>query len=227
MKLPEIQTPLYSLNLPSNGKKIEYRPFLVKEEKLLLITNESRDNKEIINSIKQLIEACTFNKLNVDNITSYDLEYIFLKLRAKSVGEKSDLMFTCSQSGESFQVTVNLDEIEPTSSGEVSNMIKINEDISIKLRPLRVKDMAIIDEENSSLAVSRMIETIYEGEKEYDTSDATDEELLEFVNNFSLNVLDEVTKYAESMPKLVYERTVKSPAGYDNLIKLEGVQDFF
>lgn len=231
--LPKIDTPTYSTVLPSTGDKVEYRPFLVKEEKVLMIAQESNDNSAMLKALTSIIEACTFGKLKPEDCTTYDIEYLFLKLRAASVGETAELKFKCEECGEYTKVDINLNDIEikyPEKKPE-SN-IKLTETVGITLKPLAVDDLGalsdITDPENFSKAIAAVIDVIYDEENVYKVKDTDPKEVLTFIDNLSHIHLEKIQEFIENQPML--KHTVKfkcEKCGHDNEIELVGLQSFF
>ena len=141
MGLPTLATPKYELTIPSTGQKIEYRPFLVKEEKVLLLANETKDEREQIRAMKQVIENCTFGKVDIDSLASFDIEYLFLKLRSKSVGETIEVGIKCSYCAESCPTTVNINDVEVKFDPKFTNRIKLSETVGVLMRYPNYEDM--------------------------------------------------------------------------------------
>ena len=231
--LPKLETPTYSVVLPSTGEQVEYRPFLVKEEKILMIAQESNDNSAMMKALKNIIKACTFNKVNPSKCTTYDIEYLFLKLRAVSVGETAELQFKCEECGEYNTVEINLNDIElvyPDENPETN--IKLTENVGIKLKPVSVDDVETLSDinnpKNFTKAIAAVIDVIYDQENVYKVSDTSEKEVLEFIDNLSHTHLEKIQDFIEKQPQLKY--TVEytcSKCGHENKVELIGMQSFF
>ena len=231
--LPKLETPTYSAVLPSTGEQVEYRPFLVKEEKILMIAQESNDNSAMMKALKNIIKACTFNKVNPSKCTTYDIEYLFLKLRAVSVGETAELQFKCEECGEYNTVEINLNDIElvyPDENPETN--IKLTENVGIKLKPVSVDDVETLTDinnpKNFTKAIAAVIDVIYDQENVYKVSDTSEKEVLEFIDNLSHTHLEKIQGFIEKQPQLKY--TVEytcSKCGHANKVELIGMQSFF
>jgi len=235
MHLPKLETPKYNLNIPSTKAKVSYRPFLVKEEKILLLAQESNDESAQFDAIKEIIEACTFGKVSADDLTSYDIEYIFLKLRSKSVGETSNINIKCSSCEAANPIQINLEDIKVTyPEKEVNNKIMLTDSIGIIAKPLSTSDISKIsklgDDQGELLTatLSNSIESIFDAENVYPMADAKKEEIEEFINSLNRSQITKIEEYIGNVPKLqelVKFTCLKCKA--KNEIMLEGVQSFF
>jgi len=233
--LPKLETPKYSLTVPSTKKTIDYRPFLVKEEKVLLIAQQSEDEAEIFNAIKDIIESCTFNKIKANDLTNYDIEYIFLKLRSKSVGETSDVNIKCSACDRINPISINLEEIEITyPSKKVDNKIMLTDSIGIIAKPLNNSDISNISKNQDdqgvllTLTLAASIESIFDDENVYPMSDASQSEVEEFINSLNRSQIEKIEEYISNVPKL--QKEIKFTCMHckeKNALMLEGVQSFF
>jgi hypothetical protein len=230
MALPKLESTVYSLTLPSTGKDVKFRPFVVKEYKALLIAAEEKNEKVTVNTVKELIDNCTFHKLKIDELPLFDLEYIMLRLRAKSVGEIIEFYGKCSCDPEAkTPISLNLDDIQVTNAKNKSNIIKISDQLAVKLKyPTSdsVKDLT------SSASVFDMvvtcIEQLYFGEDVYNAIETPKEELVEFVGNLSTKQFEMLESFFEDQPKLAHDidyQCVK--CGTTNHLHLEGLADFF
>lgn len=235
MPLPILESPKYVLTVPSTSQSIEYRPFLVKEEKILLLAQESSNSSEMMSAIKDIIRACTFGVINPNDLTSFDLEYIFLKLRAKSVGEVSNIKCKCDHCETYNEVSVNIDDIEVTwPVKEVSNKIMLTDKIGVVLRHIRVNDMSTIistsevDMDTITNMLIASIDSIFDDSGVYPAAQSSREELLTFVNSLSRGQLNKIEEYISNSPKL--QHSVKfncTGCKTDNDITLVGTQAFF
>lgn len=235
MALPKIETPTFELKLPSSKKLIKYRPFLVKEEKILLIANESKDSREIFNAMKDVIESCTFGKVEVDKITPYDLEYIFLKLRSKSVGETATVNLKCPECGEYNSVVVNLEKVEVVYPTEkLDPKVFITDKVGLTLRHLSVADIAALSEDKAdestmvTKALIRAIETIFDEDTVHQAKDTPEKELIEFIESLNRTQVEKINEFIQSTPKIEYTAKFKcTKCGKNVEVKLEGINNFF
>jgi hypothetical protein len=229
MPLPVLETTTYNLVVPSTKKKLKYRPFLVKEEKILMIAQESKDPSQIESSIKEIIEACTFGKMDVDSLMTYDLEYILLKLREKSVGESSEFSLSCKKCGAKNKVTVNLNDVVvdfpetvPDSNRELSK------GVGITLSPVSIKRLGNIHENDINSIISTVIESIYDEENVYHVDSVSKKELDTFIDSFTHKNLEDIQNFIKNQPTLKHTVTFKcSECGHENTYTLEGIQSFF
>lgn len=237
MALPKIEAPRYELTLPSKDKKIEYRPFLVKEEKVLLLALEDGGQQALIRAVKDIVKSCTFNTIDVENSPLFDLEYVFLQIRAKSVGEISKLKVLCPDDNETYaDVDIDLTKIEVQVDEEHSNEIVIDKDkkIGIFLRypsiddVEEIKDLTAADTADLFNIMARGIDTIYYGDKTYTGSDYTKEEMNEFLENLDAQILNKIKRFYDTAPKLTKEVEVVNPkTNVKSKVTLEGLYDFF
>jgi hypothetical protein len=237
MSLPILETPKYTVTIPSTKKSVEYRPYLVKEEKILMLAMESEDEKQMITAVKDIIRACTFEKLNPDDLTTVDLEYVFLKLRSKSVGEISTITLKClnAECTGSVNAQIDLESIEPVSNGAaVSNRVQLTDKVGITLRPITVRILGRLDVDAKSKAeqvtalVISSIESIYDENGVYRAEDHTIEELSQFVDTLSTPHLQKIQAYVESLPRLTKDLEYTCPkCKVRHKITLSGLQSFF
>jgi hypothetical protein len=234
MSLPIITSPKYTAEIPSTGATIEYRPFLVKEEKVLLIAQESQDQGQIMNAIKDVIHACTYSKVDVDNLTSYDLEYLFIKLRAKSVGEISTISIKCTECEVQNEIDVNLEEIKVIGFAP-DGRIQLTDTVGINMKPMSVKDMSrIASKKNMSIAdqmtdsVISCIDSIYDEVKIYPKSNYTRADMETFINSLARSQMEKIESFITNLPKV--EHTVKfkcKKCSCENEQALSGIRSFF
>jgi DNA-directed RNA polymerase subunit M/transcription elongation factor TFIIS len=229
MPLPVLEAPKYSLVVPSTKKELKYRPFLVKEEKILMIAQESTDASQIEESIKDIIRACTFEKIDVDSLTTYDLEYILLKLREKSVGESSKFFLTCKECGAKNEVIVNLRDVGVDFPEKVpDNNIELSKGVGITLSPVSIKRLGNIDKSDINSVIATVIETIYDEENVYSVDNVSKEELDAFIDSFTHKNLEEIQNFVKNQPTLKHTVNFKcSECGHENTYTLEGIQSFF
>ena len=236
MALPKLNTPTYELEVPSTDEKIKYRPFLVKEEKILMIAMESKDNGQIVNAVKDIVSECTFNKLDIANLPMFDVEYIFLNIRAKSVGEVSKLKLLCPDDKKTYaDVEVDLSEVKVQVDGEHTNKIELTDSMGMIMTYPTIdsfQDSGIknINAENMLEVISSCVLQIYEnnGEKVYQAKDQTKKELTEFIESMNTNQFKQVQAFFDTMPKLKHTVKVKNPKTKKSSdVTLNGLNDFF
>lgn len=241
MPLPKISTPTYDLELPSNGKKIKYRPFLVKEEKILILALESQNTKNITNAIKQVLKECIMTRgINVEELPTFDIEYIFLNVRGKSVGESIDLIITCSDDGETqVPFTVYVDEIQVKKNPSHSTDIKLDENLVLRMKypslDQFIKNNFDFSSEQSSSNIEKSfdiitscMDIIFTKEESWSASECTKKELTEFIESMNSNQFKMIERFFETMPKLSHTITVVNPkTKVENIVELEGLTSFF
>ena len=236
MALPKLNTPTYELEVPSTDEKIKYRQFLVKEEKILMIAMESKDNGQIVNAVKDIVSACTFNKLDIASIPMFDVEYIFLNIRAKSVGEVSKLKLLCPDDKKTYaDVEVDLSKVEVQVDGEHTNKIELTDSMGMimtypTIDSFQEGGIQTISASNMLEVVGSCILQIYEdnGEKVFQAKDQTKKELTEFIESMNTSQFKQVQKFFDTMPKLKHTIKVKNPkTKKSSEITLTGLNDFF
>lgn len=231
MPLPKISQPIFQLTLPSNNKVVHYRPFTVREEKLLLMAQESGERKDIINVYKQLINNCAIDQVDVDSMAAIDLEYFFVCLRAKSVSNISKIQVKDRDDGEMYEVEINLDKIVVEKKENVSNNVKLTDTIGIILKYPTFKTLTKVEdgsEVDTTLAILRgCVDQIYEGEEVHDTANYTKQELDDFILSLNKNQVEEIQKFFEGMPKLVYNAKYVTKEKVVKDLKIEGLENFF
>ena len=238
MPLPKISTPIYELTLPSTKKKIKYRPFLVKEEKILIIAMESEDTKEITNAVKTVIKNCIITRgVKVEALSTFDIEYLFLNIRGKSVGEEVDVMVTCPDDGVTqVPVTIALDEIKVQETKKHSRDIKLDNDLTLRMKYPSMEqfvqsNFAIGDDmslQDTFEIVSSCIEQVYNEEESWSASECSKKELADFMEQLSSKQFKQIETFFETMPKLSHTFKVKNPkTGVESEVVLEGLSSFF
>ena len=233
MPLPVINAPTYELTIPSTGQTVQYRPFLVKEEKILLMANEGGEASEIVRAMKQIIGNCIQNGYNTDNMPLFDVEYIFLKLRSKSVNEFSEVWFRCPECDEVNRVQIDLSGVEISVDDTHSNKVELTNDIGLIMKYPQLDSVNINDLESNDVnavfeVISSCIDSIYQGEEIHDSGDYTKQEISEFINNLTQEQFLKIQQFFDTMPKLSH--TVPYKCGkceYDEPLLLEGLQNFF
>ena len=229
MALPKVETPRYSVILPSTGKEIQFRPFLVKEEKVLLMAAESQDQKQYITAMMDVVNECTFKALNINRLPTFDVEYLFVQIRAKSIGESVTLEGTCSACGHKQDGKLNLETVTIDKvSEDLEDTFEVGSGIKIKVKPMRFIDSTSVTEINITEIIGKMIDTIYDDENLYNASEYTKSDLDDFVNQLPRSVLTDIEKYIKGLPKLITTvEFVCEKCGHHNKYVLEGFQDFF
>ena len=233
MSLPKIQYPIFELTLPSNKETVTYRPFTVKEEKLLLISQESEEQKERIRAMRQIVNNCCFNlSQDIGLLPSFDLEYCFLKIRSKSVGNIVELNYRDLTDNKIYNFEVDLDELEVAFNENHKTSIKINDDLGIIMKYPTVELLNSIktdieDPETVFEVIKKCVATIYDEDSTYDTKDYTNEEITEFVESIPAKAFEDITEFFETIPVLKHELHYKDSDGTDKTITLQGIDDFF
>lgn len=230
MALPKIDNPTYTLELPSTGEVVKYRPFLVKEQKVLMLAQQSDKPVDRNNAILQIIESCTFGKVTGRN-PLFDIEYVFLKLRAKSAGETVNVTLTCPDDNETKDtVKINLEDVDVNMTDNHTNKINITDKVTMTMRYPLINDIdANIKEdiEGPFKVVKNCIESIDDGDKVHTKADFSDKELDEFLNSFNTDQLSNVMNFFNTMPKLRHPVKVKNKnTGVESEVILEGLENF-
>ena len=237
MPLPKISTPTYELEIPSTKKKIRYRPFLVKEEKILIIAMESQSDTEIANAVKDVLSTCILTKgVDVETLSTFDIEYIFLNIRGKSVGEDVEVLVTCPDDEKTkVPVRINLDDIKISNSKDHNIDIKLDDQLKMRMKYPSINQFIksnfvvgdIKPEDTFDLIIS-CIEQVYNEEESWSTSDCTKDEMNDFLDQLNSNQFKEIEKFFDTMPKLSHTLKVKNPnTNVVNDVKLEGLSAFF
>ena len=238
MPLPKIATPTYELTLPSSNKKIKFRPFLVKEEKILILAMESQDSKQIANAVKDMLGRCILSRgIKVEKLSTFDIEYLFLNIRGKSVGEQIEVMVTCPDDGKTqVPMSINIDSIKVKKDKKHTTDIKLDDEFSMRMRYPSlsefiktnfnaVEDMKVDDTFD---LIASCIDQVYSEDESWSSAECTKKELLEFIEQLNSKQFKQVENFFETMPKLSHKVKVKNPnTGVESDIVLEGLQNFF
>ena len=236
MPLPTIVTPSYELTLPSNGKKIKYRPFLVKEEKILILAIESNSMKDISRAIKDVLKNCILTKgVKIDELPTFDIEYLFLNIRSRSVGESIDLVITCPDDNETkVNTQIYIDEIQVKTDKDHNPDIKLDDTYTMRLKYPSLDQFIDdnfnfdLDRDNSFDIISSCIDMVFSDEEAWEAKDCTKKELLEFVERLNSSQFKEVENFFDTMPKLSHEVEVENPkTKVKSTVTLEGLASFF
>ncbi len=237
MPLPTIATPTYELTLPSNNKKVKYRPFLVKEEKILILAMESEDTKQITAAITDVLNACILTRgVKIDSLPTFDIEYLFLNVRAKSVGEVVDLVVTCEDDGETkVDISVNLDDIKVERNKKHKQDIKLDKNLSLRLKYPSMEqfiksnfDFEGTNVDASFKMIAGCIDQIYTEEEVWATADCTKKEVKEFLESMNSSQFKKIESFFDTMPKLSHTISVTNPkTKVKSDVVLEGLASFF
>ncbi len=238
MPLPKISTPTYELELPSTGQKVKYRPFLVKEEKVLVIALESEDNKQITNAIKAVLKSCIQTRgIKVESLPTFDIEYLFLNIRGKSVGEELEVNIICPDDKETqVPVVIDLDDIQIQRDEKHDNKIKLDSNLMMEMKypslEQFIKNNFDFEEGNqmdqSFELIATCIDKIYNEEEVWATADCTKKEITDFLESMNSSQFKEIETFFETMPKLSHTITVTNPkTKVESEVVLEGLASFF
>jgi|TARA_B100001778_G_scaffold64559_1_gene50531 hypothetical protein len=233
MALPKLATAKYELTLPSTNQKVEFRPFLVKEEKMLMLAQQDGGQASLIRAIQDIVDVCTFNKLDSKKLPTFDLEYVFLQLRCKSIGETANITVTCPDDMETkVSVDVNLSEVKCEKEENHTNNIKINDSVGVIFDYPKMNNVAKLDMKNDATAtfgiIKSCISQIYDAENVYTKNDMEEKELDEFIESMSHDQFLKIQEFFNTMPKVKHKITVKNPkTEVESDLVLEGIQDFF
>lgn len=232
MPLPKIDQPIFDMTIPSIGKNITFRPFLVKEEKILLIAQQSGNDTEVIRAIKQILNNCILIDIDLDSLAIFDIEYMFLKLRSKSVNNIVKLSYRDTEDGEVYDFELDLDTIEVTMPDNINSKIEINENVGMTMKypsasiTDRMKDF---DNEVDLMTffIVNCIDTIYDEDNVYVASDFTEEEISEFLDGLNVKSFEKIREFFESIPRLYHKIEYKNSIDSDRSIELTSLKDFF
>lgn len=236
MALPKIEVPTYKLTLPSEDTVVEFRPFLVKEEKILMLAMEEKNDAQMKSAVRDLINSCTFGKLEVTKLPLFDIEYLFLNIRAKSVGEIASFKVFCPEDKVTLiPVDVDLTKVEVQVDDEHTNKIVLDEErnLGISMNYPNIDTIPLgVDEDMNTEAIFKTIveciDYIYEGEQVHKAKDSTKAELIDFFNNLNTNQFKKIRKFFDTMPKLRHEIKVINPkTKKESVVTLQGLSDFF
>jgi hypothetical protein len=239
MALPIVNAPEYFLELPSSGKKVKYRPFVVREEKVLLLALESEDVAEMSNAVKNVLSSCVKGEnLNIETLPTFDIEYLFLNIRGKAVGEEIELQLLCPDDGETYVKTkIFIDEIKVKKDPTHTNKIKINDDLMMEMRypslEQFIKSNFNFEDRKSQLEqsielIASCVDKIYNQEEVWTSPDATTQEIVDFLEDLTSTQFSEIEKFFETMPKLEHKVKIKNPkTEVERTITLAGLTDFF
>ena len=237
MPLPKIATPSYELVIPSSKKKIKYRPFLVKEEKILILAMESEDTTQIANAVKNVISSCILSRgIKVEKLSTFDIEYLFLNVRGKSVGEQIEVMVTCPDDGKTqVPTTINIDSIKIVKNKNHKPEIKLDDTYTLKMRYPSLNEFikSNFSAENIKVddtfeLIASCVDQVYSEEESWTQEDCTTKELTDFIESLNSAQFKEIERFFDTMPKLSHTVQVTNPnTKVKNKITIEGLQSFF
>lgn len=237
MPLPKINTPTYELTLPSNGKKIKYRPFLVREEKILIMALETEDQKQITSAIIQILTACIMTRgIKLNELATFDIEYLFLNVRSKSVGETISLNLICPDDEKTnVEVSIDLDSIKVKKDKSHTNIVKLDDNLSLKLKYPSMKqfiesnfEAGVETVSNTMDVVISSIDMIYNEEESWNASESSKKELEDFIDQLNTKQFKLIENFFDTMPKLSHKVKVKNPkTNVESTVLLEGLAAFF
>jgi hypothetical protein len=235
MALPQVNTPTYELAVPSTDEKIKYRPFLVKEEKILLIAMEAQEQSGILNAVKDIVKSCTFDKFDVNKAPIFDIEYIFLNIRAKSVGEVSTVNLRCPDDNETFvQTDIDLTKVDVQLTKGHTNKIELTDEMGMIMTYPTLDSFTdsttVINASNMLDVIASCVAQIYDkkGEDVYDAKDSTKQEIVDFIESLNSKQFKEIQNFFDTSPKLTHTVTIENPkTKVKSDITLTGLNDFF
>jgi len=231
MPLPILEVPTYELILPSSGKKVRFRPFLVKEHKILLTMSEASED-EVIRIVNEIVDVCTFNKLGVKDLPHFDIEYVFMQLRAKSISEKVEVVITCANCGETYDSSFSIDELQVEKNKEHNNKIMLTDKIGIEMTYPKFDNVVRVYEsekpEEVFNLVKKSIAGIFDDDQYWQANEQSDAELESFLNSLTKEQFDKIEKFFVDSPKIVQKIESDCPkCGHHNNSRIEGLQNFF
>lgn len=233
MALPKIDKPLFEMLVPSLKKTVKFRPFVVKEEKILLMAQQAGTEKDIVLAVKQVLQNCAQEPgFDVETLATFDLEYMFLKLRAKSVNNIIEVSYRDMEDEKVYDFQIDLDEVDMLQTSDISNKIQITDEVGIVLKYPSVNILnEIPDDINTAdlveLLVRKCIDTIYDAESVYPVSDHTEEELNEFIESLDLDTFGKIKEFFDNLPKMYYKIEYENSLGNKRTVELTTLSDFF
>jgi len=231
MALPKLEVPTYELIQPSTGKKIRFRPFLVREHKILLTMSEANDD-EITRIVKELVNACTFNQLRIDDLPHFDVEYIFMMLRAKSISEKVDVIVTCANCSEKYDASFNIEDLKVINQKTSQDKVMLTDSIGVQLKYPNFTNVVKVFESDDVKVIFNLVKGcirgVFEGDNFYDIKEQTDEEINEFLESLTKEQFTKIEEFFVNSPKVVQELDTTCPhCQHANTSRIEGLQNFF
>lgn len=234
MALPKLDTPRYEMKIPSTNKKVTYRPYLVREEKVLMLAMESNDQSQMVRALKDVINSCTEGSLEIDSLTMFDLEYVFLQLRAKSSGETTEVSIKCTSCEEKNPVTVDLSKVSVDVPKATEKKIKLTDKVGVVMKYPSINDMINIQESTESevnklfSVIAKSIDSIYSNDEIFDASEQSIDELKDFIDSLNTDQFNKIRTFVEEMPAatIAVDFTCKS-CGTHNQMDVKGMANFF
>lgn len=233
MALPKIDKPLFEMLLPSQKKQVKFRPFVVKEEKILLVAQQSGQEKDIVRAIKQILANCVQDEgFDVNELTTFDLEYMFLKLRAKSVNNMIEVSYRDVEDDKVYDFKVDLDEVDMLQQGKVDNNIKITDTVGVVMKYPSINIIEAVPEDLTAadlveFLVRSCIDVIYDEDAVYPAKDCTEEELTDFIESLDIETFTKIREFFDNLPRMYYKIEYKNSLGNERVIELTTLSDFF
>ena len=233
MALPKIDKPVFDVKVPSQNKMVKFRPFVVKEEKILLMAQQAGTEKDIILAIKQVLQNCCQDEsFDVDTLATFDLEYMFLKLRSRSVNNIVEVSYRDLEDEKTYDFKIDLEEVEMLQEGKVSNKIAITDEIGVVMKypSVTILDGMPDDMDTADLVeylVTKCIETIYDAENVYPISEHTDAEVKEFIEQLDIETFNKIKEFFDNLPQMYYKIEYKNSLGNERSVELTTLSDFF
>lgn len=233
MALPKIDKPLFEMLLPSQKKQVKFRPFVVKEEKILLVAQQSGQEKDIVRAIKQILSNCVQDEgFDVNELTTFDLEYMFLKLRAKSVNNMIEVSYRDVEDDKVYDFKVDLDEVDMLQQGKVDNNIKITDTVGVVMKYPSINIIEAVPENLTAadlveFLVRSCIDVIYDEDAVYPAKDCTEEELTDFIESLDIETFTKIREFFDNLPRMYYKIEYKNSLGNERVIELTTLSDFF
>jgi len=233
MALPKLNSPTYQLELPSTGEKLKFRPFLIKEQKILMMAQESGEETQIYSAMKDLVSSCTFGKVDAENSPVFDIEYLFLQIRAKSVGESTTINIICPDDGKTqVPVEINIEDITVNMTENHTNIVELTDKVKVYFRYPILSDMEGLKKGSTEMetlfhVINNCVHEIHDGDDVYHRVDMSDKEIDEFMDSLSTTQFESITEFFQTAPKLRHVINVTNPkTKKKNEVVLEGLQDF-
>jgi len=227
--LPKIETPLFDFSIPSTGEVKKFRPFLVKEEKVLMLASEGGEYKDMISACEQVVSNCCLEEIDVENLSIFDLQHLFMRLKEKSTGETQDFQLICGGCKETMKYTLQLSDVQVQGLEEApEKIIKINEDVAIELQYPNAKVILDTDETDDTAIVHHCLVKVFNGEEVLQIKDETPENIVEFIDNLPLDVFEKIQSFFNKMPRVEHIVEYACPScGFENRISINGYEHFF
>jgi len=232
MSLPKINYPIFEVVIPSSKQKVKMRPFLVKEEKILLTAQTTGNTRDVVLAIKQVVNNCLLDDVDVDKLATFDLEYLFIKLRGRSINNIIDVTYRDPDDEQDYTLQIDLDKVDIVNDPDHNSNIKINDQLGLVLRYPKTDMLKAVEQASSEVdlyfeVIKYCIDKVYDENEVYDTKDYTDEELVEFITSLDVSTFKEIQKFLETMPKLHYETSYTNSNGVEKKVVLQNLNDFF